>query len=60
MGEILSGKTPREQRQLLQRAVARAIRLGDDCVSEWHVEEVMGQVKARQKLEVLREPKGYL
>ena len=60
VGEILNGKTPREQRQLLQRAVARAIRLGDDCVGAWHLKEVMGQAKARTRLKVVQEPSGYL
>lgn len=58
--KLLFGKTPREQRQLLQRAVARAIRLGDNCVRAWHVREVMGHGKSRPRLEVVREPSGYL
>lgn len=60
VSEILNGKTPREQRQLLQRAVARAIRLGDDTVNDWHVKEVMGQRTPRARLRVVREPTGYL
>ena len=60
VSEILNGKTPREQRQVLQRAVARAIRLGDDCVGAWHLREVMGQEKRRPQVELLKEPTGYL
>ncbi len=59
VNKVLHGKTPREQRQLLQRAIARAIRLGDDCVSDWHVNEVMGHGKPRRRLRVVR-GSGYL
>lgn len=60
VAKVLSGKTPREQRQLLQLAVGRAVRLYDDCVNEWHLKQVMGHAEARPRLGLVRESKGYL
>lgn len=60
IAKVLSGKTPREQRQLLQRAVGRAIRLDDDCVNDWHLRQVMGHTEARPRLSAVRGSKGYL
>ena len=58
VAKVLAGMTPREQRQLLQRAVARAIRVGDESVTDSHVMAVMGHQAVRQ-MPVL-EPTGYL
>lgn len=57
---LLLSKTPREQRKVLDRAVARASRYGDDRVSVLHVKQVMGLAKAGPKLQVVGEPTGYL
>ncbi len=54
------GKTPREQRKILDRAVGRASRLGDNQVGVWHVRQVLGHKEARPTLRVLGEPTGYL
>lgn len=54
----LSGMTPREQRKILDRAVARAIRLGDGHVNGRHLKQVMGCEEP--KVELVQEPNGYL
>lgn len=56
----LRGMTPRDQRKLSDRAVARASRLGDDRVGVWHVRQVMGHEEPRPKLGIVKEPTGYL
>ena len=57
---LLRGKTPREQRKVLDRAVARASRYGEDRITAWHVRTIMSHQKIEPKLQVVGEPTGYL
>ena len=54
--DALVDKTPREQRQLLQRAVSRTVRLGENVVCLDHLE----QVAPRLKQEPPKKAIGYL
>ena len=54
--DVLVDKTPREQRQLLQRAVSRAVRLGETTVCIDHLEQVAPQLKQEPPKRVI----GYL
>ena len=58
--DVLRGMTPREQRKILDRAVARASRAGEDRVTARHVREVLGHEEPRPKLGIVKEPTGYL
>ena len=53
--DALRDKTPREQRQLLERALARAVRLGEAIVCLNHLEQVAPKAKPRP-----RRDNGYL
>ncbi len=56
----LRGMTPREQRKILDRAVARASRFGEDTVTARHIKQVLGHEEPRPKLGIVQEPTGYL
>ena len=56
MLEALVEMTPREQRQLLQRALSRAVRLEEKLVRLSH----LGQVAPRLKKEPQKRAIGYL
>ncbi len=47
VSDALVNKTPREQRQLLERALARAVRVGEAIVSLDHLEQVAPQAKPK-------------
>ena len=53
--DALRDKTPREQRQLLERALARAVHLGEAIVCLDHLEEVAPKAKPRPQRD-----NGYL
>ena len=54
--DALVDKTPREQRQLLQRAISRTVRLGEAIVCLAHLEQVAPQLKQEPPKKVI----GYL